>query len=226
MTVSYFLCTTHKLYEKEYKATQQTMLTDAEGFTLYEGEPSTWITPQVKSIHPSFKTFICKHELKEKVNGIVYGREFNHYLKPYEFSLFHNYDSELSLIRLNTDAAEDFVKTLNEEKLYKFDPLKINFEFIIAKSIEVSSLWVSQINSLNLSSAGYFGSDVHRDPDVQEMIKNGELSYIQIKYIYNDKNEYTIGISKRGSITIYNTLENKKKELDIAFDIYRKLLTL
>ncbi len=221
----YYICNTFKFYEYDYQTTDQVQLQDAEGFTLYEGEPSTSIKAQSQTHYKGFKSYACKHEIKEKILGKVFGKEFHHFLKPYEFTTLYNSNLDLLLIKLNTDASEDFVKLLNSTSLYKLESIEVDFSKIIPRVNEVSGLWISDINSMNLSSAGYYGNDVHKNSDVQSMLENGKISYIQIRHCPNpNEDEHTIGISKRGSLTLYNSYENEKAELSTVMDIYEKLL--
>jgi hypothetical protein len=227
MMATYLICNTEKFSKEPFNSESQLTLKDESGFNYFEGEPTTRMEIDKKGYFQDFYSFKCHHELKEKVAGKVFGKSFNHYLKPYEFHTFYDEDSKVTLIRLNTDAAIDFMETLNNKKVYKLKRKEVNFPYIISKVHEVSGLWVSEINNVNLSSAGYYGKDVHRDEDVRDMIGNGEISYLQIKYTpFNGNEELTIGISKKGSVTLYNRLDNINDELEIVIDIYKKLLEI
>lgn len=222
---SYYFCHAHRFYENVYVVSRQEELIDEDGLAFFEGEPTSEIRPLQESHFPNFSTFSCKHDIKEKVFGRVFGRNFNYYLKPNEFFSFYNSIEELALFRLNIDASEDFVRTLNLEKVYKLEKIQIDFATLIPRVAEVSGLWISEIQSMNLSTAGYYGNDVHRNPEVQDMMKNGKISFIQIKYAKNAiSEEYTIGISSKGAVNLYNKFHTISDELEIIMDIYEKLL--
>lgn len=224
---TYLICNSEKFSKEPLNLEIQLTLKDEDGFNYFEGEPITKMEFDKKGYFQDLDSFRCHHEIKENVAGKVFGKNFKHYLKPYEFHTFHDEDSKLALIRLNSDAAIDFMETLNNKKVYKLKRKEVNFPYIISRVLEVSGLWVSEINNINLSSAGYYGKDVHRDEDVQEMIGNGEISYLQIKYTpINGNEELTIGISKKGSVTLYNRFDNIKDELEVVIDIYKKLLEI
>ncbi|WP_283749587.1 hypothetical protein [Bacillus mycoides] len=223
MGKSYFICKAIKFYTEEFNTTNQLQLVEPDGTSLLEGEPRTQLTPNSNEYLQNFHTFDCYHETKEKVLGRVFGREFAYYLKPHKFYTFCNLEQELAFLRLNTDSSEEVIKTLNEQKIYKLSKINVDFSKIITKVPEISGMWLKIYNSLNLDSAAYFGKDVDRDPRVREMIEKREVSYVQMKYV-KDLQEHTIGISKRGSITLYNSYQDIETELDIAIDIYKKLL--
>lgn len=226
LTVSYLICNATKFHCQSFTVPVQAVFTEANGLTMSEGYPLTSLEAKKESIL-SYRLFKCKHELKEKVFGKVFGKEFNYYLKPYEFITFYKEEEDLSLIRLNTNAAVDFINTLNETKFYKLNSIDIDFTSIEKRVLEVSGIWISDIDKAHLNSAGYYGKDVHRHPDVEEMIDNGNISFMQVKYKHHNFNdELKIGISNKGSIILYNSFRSNTEELEIVLDIYKKLIAL
>ncbi|WJE24511.1 hypothetical protein [Bacillus cereus] len=223
MAKTFFICNAIKFPAEAFSTDSQLQLVEPDGLGLTEGEPTTRLLPSNKVYLDDFHTYDCYHETTEKVFGKVFGKNFAYYLRPHEFYSFCNFEKELAFFRLNTDSSEEVIKLLNAQPNYKISKFDINFAKIITKLHEISGMWVKVDNNQNLNSAAYFGKDVDRDPGVQEMIENGELSYIQMKFI-KDGHEHKIGISKRGSITLYNNYQNLEAELEMIWDIYIKLL--
>ena len=89
----------------------------------------------------------------------------------------------------------------------------------------MTGVWVSKLNHANLKSAGYFGYHVNKSKEVEEAIKDGVLSSVQIKYIYPSTNEeHTILISKKGTITLYDAYNQIEDELDIVMSVYNEII--
>ncbi|WP_459499869.1 hypothetical protein [Bacillus sp. C1] len=223
MATSFFICNAVKFSTEAFSTNSQLQLVEPNGLELSEGEPNTQLVPNSQTYLQHFHTFDCYHETTEKVYGKVFGRNFSYYLKPHKFYTFCNFEQELAFLRLNVDSSEEVIKTLNTQSSYKLTKINIDFEKIITKVPEISGMWLKVLNNLNLDSVAYFGKDVDRDPRVQEMVESGEVSYVQMRYL-KDGQEHKIGISKRGSITLYNSYKNIETELDMAWDIYIKLL--
>nr|WP_315058876.1 hypothetical protein [uncultured Lysinibacillus sp.] len=189
------------------------------------GEIELKITPTSDFVLNHYKVYECNFDVKRNKIGIVYGLTFHSYLEPTNFKIYYSQKDQLCIIQSKSDIALSFIKELNKTPMFDLTPLEIKFEHIMSKVDEISGAWIAGLKGRHLNATGLFGVNVHKSPEYQDASSKGELSLIIIKYDNPvDQKEYSVGISHKGSIILYNKLETLQHELEFIYRIYNDLL--
>ncbi|PID00804.1 hypothetical protein [Sporosarcina sp. P29] len=221
MAKSFLVCKTNIFKVEDYLIPTQLQLEELED----EGTAQISLSMNHKSFHLGFDQYLCHYDYVHNKSGIVFNRPFTHYFEPMQFYTYYNNENNLALIQTRTEAAIDFKKEINRTKEYNLSTVVMNFEKMIPLITEVAGAWIADLNRAHLKTAGYFGPDVHKSEEYKEAASEGNVSSIMMKYISQSTgNEHTINISKKGSLTIYDTLPTLEEELDIVNEIYLKLI--
>lgn len=222
MAKTFLICVAEKFNpEEEYVIPTQLQLEELED----EGSPHISLKMNRKMFHLEFDQYLCHYDFVHNKSGKVFNRTFTRYFEPLQFYSYHNEKTNLVLIQTRTDAALSFKKELNRTRYYRLTPITMNFEKMIPLITEVAGAWIADLKRAHLKTAGYFGPDVHKSDEYREAASEGNVSSIMMKYV-SDKsgNEHTINISKKGSLTIYDTFSTIEEELDIIKEVYLKLI--
>lgn len=189
------------------------------------GEIQIEITPTDNTFLKNYKEYNCNFDMKKNKIGKVFGIIFHTYLEPSQFKLYYNESDSLCLIQTKTEVAISFIKELNRTKLFDLVPLKVNFSKIMNRVDDISGAWIAGLKGKHLNSAGLFGQNVHKSPEYKDATSKGNLSLIIIKYENpTDHLEYSVGISQKGSVILYSSLDNLRDELEFVYKIYNDLL--
>ena len=216
---AYLLCNVLKFSQEEFIAPIQ------ESLLEYEGEPEIQIKLARTDFFNGFDQFVCHHDFKVKVYGKAFNKYFNYYFLPLDFYLFYNRDLRLALLSVKSKIGLDFIDNLNKYKRHELVPIEIDFEYILPRITEMTGVWISKINHTNLKTAGYFGHHVNKSKEFEDAVKEGTVSSAQIKYISPlTQEEHTIGISKKGTITLYDTFNQIEDELEIVLSVYNNII--
>jgi hypothetical protein len=216
---AYLVCDT-KIFNKDdfLVPIQQKLIED-------EGSSEISIKINKKNFHLSFDQYLCHHDYIHNKSGIVYGKRFTKYFEPIDFYTYYKEESNLSFIQAKSDVALDFIRQLNDTKYYQFEPIKIDFKMMLPLITEVSGAWIANLKRAHLKTAGYFGPNVHKSEEYKEAASEGNVSSIQMKFISeNNKEEYYIAITQKGSIVLYDSFQTIEKELEIVYEVYNKLI--
>lgn len=221
MAKSFLICKTETFNEEDYLIPIQLKLDELED----EGTAEASLKINQQDFHLGFNQYYCHYDYIHNKSGMVFNRLFTRYFEPLNFYTYHNRELKLAFIQTRTEAAIDFKKELNRTKLYNLSTVFMNFEKMIPLITEVAGAWIADLNRAHLKTAGYFGPDVHKSDEYIEAASEGNISSIMMKYI-GDKTgiEHTINISKKGSLTIYDTLETIEEEIELVQEIYLKLI--
>lgn len=139
--------------------------------------------------------------------------------------MFYNKSINLALISLKTAIALDFINKLNSYKLYNFTPVEIDFEYILPRINEMSGVWVSDLRRVNVKTIGFFGHHVNKSKEFEEISKEGNVSAVIIAYTnFKTREEHKIGISKKGTVTLYDTFNQLEDELEIIMALYNDII--
>lgn len=221
MAKAYLLCLSDKFNESDFEISfQYDLLED-----LVEGEPETYIKSYRKEFHLGFNQYKCHHDYKHNKSGRVFQQDFTYYFEPLDFYTYYCTDTNLTMIQTKTDVAIDFIQKLNETKEYDINPIEIDFEKMIPHITEIGGAWFANLKKAHLKSAGLFGPHVNKSEEYKEAAKEGNISSIQINFISGtNSKEYTVLISSRGTIVLYDTHETIEAEMELVKDIYNKLI--
>jgi len=220
MAKAYLACNTFKFH-----TIQSYMIPIQE--ELFEDEGSSEIKLELKHIdfHLDFDQYLCHHDFMHKKNGRVFGKNFTYYFEPLNFYTYFKSAEDLSFIQTKTDAALDFIKRINNTKLYNLEPVKIDFTRMYPLITEVGGAWIADLNRAHLKTAGFFGPNVHKSEEFIDAAAEGNVSSIRMKYVsHKSKEEFSIAISKKGTIVLYDTIETIEQELDLVEEIYQTLI--
>lgn len=213
------------IFEEDSTTVEDLVLRPQEKLPPETGEIQFEITPTGNTFLKDYKEYICKFDMKKNKTGKVYGIIFHSYLEPSEFKLYYNESESLCLIQTKTDVALSFIKELNRTKLFDLAPLKINFNHIRSRVDDISGAWIAGLKGKHLNSAGLFGYNVDKSPEYQDATSKGNISLIIIKYENPiDHLEHSIGISQKGSVILYSTLDKFHDEMEFVYKIYLDLL--
>jgi hypothetical protein len=220
MTKAFLACKTHRFNE-----TQSYMIPIQQELFEHEGSSEIKIEIHHKDFFCRFDQYLCHHDFMHKKNGKVFGQYFNHYFEPLNFYTYYNETENLTFIQTKTDAALDFVKRLNLSKHYNLEPVKIDFTKMYPLITEVAGAWIADLKRAHLKTAGFFGPNVHKSEEFIEAASEGNVSSIQMKFISDfTKEEYSVAISKRGTIVLYDTFDTIEKELDLVNEVFTRLI--
>jgi len=218
---SFLVCETKVFNEDDYLIPIQLELDELKD----EGTAQISLKMNRQDFHLGFDQYICHYDYVHNKAGIVFNRPFTRYFEPIQFYTYYNSALGLSLIQTRTEAANDFKKEINRTREYNLSTVIMNFEKMIPLITEVAGAWIADLNRAHLKTAGYFGPDVHKSEEYKEAAAEGNISSIMMKYIGEKTGiEHTINISKKGSLTIYDTVPTIEEELDIINEIYLKLI--
>lgn len=218
---AFFICNVNKFSEASYFRPIQQTVTGLEN----EGEPEIKVELRNNNFLLGFDQYDCHHDFKVKVFGKTYYKTFNYYFLPKDFYLYYSSNANLSIISLNTAIAKDFIKHLNESKEFDLNPVEVDFDYIAPLVSEMSGVWVSDLKRMHVKTAAYFGSYVNKSEEFIEAAKEGVVSSVQMKFIHpNTNEEHTIGISKQGTVTLYDSFERIEDELELVFIIFNELI--
>src|SRR5690606_10151826 len=216
---AYILCDVLKFSTEIFSAPIQ------ESLFEHEGEPEIKIQLAKRDFYNGFDLYRCHHDFKIKMHGKAFYKFFSYFFRPVDFSLFYNPKIKIALMSVNSKIGLDFIQKLNNFNHHELNPIEVDFNYILPKITEMTGVWVSRINHANLKSAGYFGHHVDKSKEVEEAIKDGVLSSVLIKYISpTTKEEHTILISKKGTITLYDTYNQIEDELDLVMSVYNDII--
>lgn len=219
MAKAYLVCTSYKFNEKDYYLPIQGDLLDVEG------EPETFIKFNNKNFHRNFDQYICHHDFRHNRSGRVFKKDFTYYFEPLDFYTYHNPNNDLTLVQTKTEIAIDFIQKLRSTNKYDMEPVDIDFNSMIPHIPEVGGAWIANLKRAHLKTAGYFGPHVNKSDEYKEAAREGNVSSIQMNYIGRATNkEYTVTISKKGSIVLYDSFNTIEEEIDLIHEIYNHLI--
>lgn len=221
MVKTYLVCVTKKFKKDDFLLPMQIDLLEDE----VEGEALTSINQSSDNFHIEFEQYKCHHDFKHNKSGRVFQQNFSYYFEPLNFYTYHNSNENLAFIRTKTEVALDFIEKLNTTGEYDLKPIEINFEKMIPHIDEIGGAWFANLRKAHLKSAGYFGPHVNKSEEYKEAAREGHVSSIQINYINRvNSNEYTVLISKKGSIVLYDRFETLEEELELVDQICARLI--
>lgn len=220
MAKAYLVCSTSKFHdEPKYMIPIQQELLETEGTSEIKLELNR------EKFHLGFDQYICHHDFMHKKNGKVFGKNFTFYFEPLNFYTYYNNNEKLTFIQTKTEAALDFIKKINRSKHYEFEPVKIDFSKMYPLITEVAGAWIADLKRAHLKTAGFFGPNVHKSEEFKDAAAEGNVSSIQMKYISDlTREEYSVAISKKGTIVLYDSFETTELEIDIVNEVYTKLI--
>lgn len=191
----------------------------------YEGNPEIKVSLRDQTFYKTFDRYDCHHDYKHKKHGRVFNRTFTYYFEPTDFYMYYKKDRNISLIQTKTDIGLDFIKTLTASDYYDIKAVNVNFVTMYPLITEITGGWIADLNQTYLKTAGYFGPNVNKSEEFKQAAEIGEVSSLLMKYVSpNSGEELTIGISKKGSVVLYDTFERIEDEIDVVLDIYEKLI--
>lgn len=190
-----------------------------------EGDPETYIKLSEESFHKDLDRYKCHHDYKHNKHGRVFHKDFSYYYEPIDFSTYYSSSDKLTLVQVKTDVGLDFIKQLNQSGEYSIEPVDMKFEKMIPHILEIKGAWISDLKDAHLKTAGYFGPNVNLSDEYIESAKEGNISSMVIQFTSSsDKKEYTITISRKGSIYIANTIELLEDKIELVLEVYDKLI--
>ncbi len=224
LSKSFVFCSVQHFNENEFMVPIQEVMLQIEGDTEAEGKAEIMISPANQLLLDKFDIYDCKHDYKVKVFGKVFNKPFNYYFITKHFNLFYSKGDKLAIIALKTDIALDYINALNQNGPYKMKPIEIDFKYIAPRITEMSGVWISGLNKKHVKTKGLFGDNVNKSEEFLEASQEGKVSSVQIKFVSSSREEYSIGISKRGSITLYDKFALIEDELGVVKEVYDQLL--
>ncbi|MCL7871009.1 hypothetical protein [Bacillus altitudinis] len=222
MPKAFLACNVNKFMETEsyIYPTQAELLNE-----IVEGDLYTDIHLEEKNFYNGFAKYKCHHDFKQNKTGKVFGKKFNYYFEPLNFDTYFSPNDNLAFISTKTEASLDFMKYLNSSKHFKMEPIQIDFSKIYPLILEVAGAWIADIQKVHLRTAGYFGPNVHKSDEFKAAANEGNVSSVNIKFCSAiDNEEYQITISKKGSITLYDSFKSPFEELRLVLEVYNRLL--
>lgn len=190
-----------------------------------EGNPETSLNIIDHNYHKTFDRYSCHHDYKHNKFGKVYNQTFSYYFEPVNFYMYYDKDQRLALIGTKTDVAIDFIKKLSENGYHELHPVEINLALMYPLIMEIRGVWISNLNQTYLKTAGFFGPNVNKSEEFKQASEIGDVSSLRLVYVHPESGEeLDVGISKKGSVTLYNTFDRVEDEIDVVLDIYNKLI--
>lgn len=217
---SYLICLARRFKKDEFLVPmQQTLLED-------EGTAETKLSLTNANFHENFSQYICQHDFRQNKSGYVRNQHFNYYFERLKFYTYYNEDLSLVLVQTRSEAAINFINKLNLTKHYDLTPVTMNFHKMIPLITEIGGAWIADLKRAHLKTAGFFGPNVHKSEEYKEAAAEGNVSSIRMTYISEkSKEEYTVQLSSKGSIVIYENMPTIEDELDLVYEIYQKLIS-
>ncbi|OIJ07648.1 hypothetical protein BKP35_18360 [Anaerobacillus arseniciselenatis] len=210
----------NKFFEKNYIVpTQQDLLQE-------NGYQETKIELFLENAFEAFDAYSCHFDRKiNKRIKIKHDEFYDHYYDPSDFFLYYNSKSEIAIINTSHDTAKLFCNQLNEHKNFKLELMEFNLHEIIDRISDVNGLWISDIKEMNLSSAGYFGTDVHRNQKAEELIKEAKISSISASFTSRKfSRSYNVLISKKGVIVTHEKMAGPYDAVALTNEIFSRLI--
>lgn len=219
MAKSYLICDVAHFHKTSHLIPIQQELFETEG------NPEISLNIINHDYHREFDRYDCHHDYKHNRSGKVYDQTFSYYFEQVDFYMYYNKDQRLALIGTKTDIAIDFVKKLSGDGHHEMNPVEINLAAMYPLIMEIRGVWISNLNQTYLNTAGYFGPNVNRSEEFKQASEIGDVSSLRIVYVHPESGEeLDVGISKRGSVTLYSTFDRVEDEIDVVLDIYDKLI--
>lgn len=218
MPKAYLICDVEKFDSDSYLiAIQEKLFED-------EGQAEIKISLSDKNYYQEFDRYNCHHDYKHRMFGKVFGKTFHYYFEPKDFYMYYQRHNKLALIQTKTEIALDYIKRLTQSNHFDIKPVNINFVKMYPLITEITGGWIADLNQTYLKTAGYFGPNVNKSEEFKQAAQIGEVSSLQIKFLSNFGEELYIGISKKGSIILYDTFERIEDEINVVMDVYNKLI--
>lgn len=219
MAKAYLVCHSNKFIKDHYLIPIQNDLLEDD----VEGAPETYIKPAKENYFLNFDKYICHHDYKHNAHGRVFQKSFSYYFEPLNFYTYNNPSNALTLIQTKTDVALDFISKLSQTGEYNVEPVVVDFKSMIPHIDEVAGAWIADLKRAHLKTAGFFGPHVNKSEEYKRAAEEGNVSSISIKFTSNSK-EYTVLISGKGSIVLYDSFNTIEEELDLILQIYEQLI--
>ncbi|MCK0471434.1 hypothetical protein [Halalkalibacter sp. APA_J-10(15)] len=175
-----------------------------------------------------FDLYKCHYdkEINKRIK-IGYDHFINHYYDPTDFELFYNEKLNLAVANAGNDLIRSFCEELNQTKYFKLKILPFDTNDILLRLDSINGLWISKIKEMNLESAGYFGPSVQKSERAQDILNGAgpEVSSFNA-YFYSEYfgKDFSILISKKGSVVIHDYLSSTKDYILFITELYDKLL--
>ncbi|MGM0775480.1 MAG: hypothetical protein ACQEXE_01595 [Bacillota bacterium] len=219
MAKSFLVCDARNFFEDDFFVPiQQTLLED-------EGASEVSLKLNHANFHLGFDQYLCQHDYIHNKSGRVFNKHFNYYFEPLKFYTYHHKELNLAFIQTKAEAAVDFMNKINSTKHYNLSQVQMDFKNMIPLVTEVAGAWIADLKRAHLKTAGFFGPNVHKSEEYIEAAAEGNVSSIQMKFISERScEEYTITISKKGSVVLYDTLPTVEDEIGLVFEVYNRLI--
>jgi len=157
-------------------------------------------------------------------NGGVRDINFTKILIPVNFEAYLNRNEKYLIINAPKDVCKSFYERLTKYMLTSIDLEEMKFDFAKAAPLitEYYGAWFKGISS-KVHAAALFGREVQSDTHFIEFVKQGQLSNIQIPFLFSDIS-HRIMLTKKSAVVLIENYDNIEIELKLLTEVYVRLI--
>lgn len=149
------------------------------------------------------------------------------YQIPKNFYIYYFTSLNYLFIDAPKDVANNFIKDLTNqyEALYEFNEVNFNF-FRISRETNYNAkgAWFST-SEVTVTSKAFYGNEIVSDNEIDQALQENRISFFMFRFdLLNQAN--TVGISKSGSIVIYNRCDSEELYLELALLAFHEVINL
>jgi len=198
------------------------------GFTtISDDTPCSLIKKSSTQNHKEFIEYNLITETLKKQKGRAYGKPdiFRNFILIKDDLLFYNQANSILLLSTSKDNFYRFMKRFENNTLFKFRKISVNFSSIIDNALNLGTdgVWLGNLDDTNINALGLLGTKVQASTEYQQHVQNGAI-ITNISFIYDYNNEQEkIMISKDGGIILFHS-KSKSEDLKLVLDVYTKML--
>ena len=173
--------------------------------------------------------YICDHDFLTKLHypGRARNMQFEQFVTNYRFPLYvlRESDQDLPTVIISTKSAvaENFVERANKREDFLALEQHLDFDRLRALLQSIRGAWFHRMAASNLSATGLFGPHVDRSDEFKRAERHGKIHSLSVPYKFRDT-EYLLTITERGTVVVFDSLENEEEGVDLIKDVKRKLL--
>lgn len=176
----------------------------------------------------SLLIYNCHYDKKVKKRiKISYELIYDSYFEPSDFKIYYNKEKKVIFVGASSELTLAFCKELNDSCLFKLQGFKFDMKDIISKIDLISGLWIGEIKEMHLKSVGFYGENVNHSKKAQDTLNDSETeisSFIATYYSSFFGREFSLLFSKKGSITIHDSLSSDEEYFTLLNEIFEQLL--
>lgn len=168
-----------------------------------------------------------KYNKKITKEIIVNHDTFSTYQIPNQFYIYYFKDKNVLFINAPKEITNSFLKELSnaDNEKYKFEEIYFDFTKIAREArYNTKGAWFGTKDT-TITNKAYYGNQIIDDQDVEKAVSENRVTYFMVRFDINNEAK-TIGISKKGSIIVFNSCNTEEEYLSLVFNSFKEVTSL